>query len=224
MAETRIPVKTILRNDTAASWTAANPVLLKGECGLEVDTLKLKFGDGVKAWNELSYFTMEAAAVTGLGTAATLDSGIEAGNVPVLGEDGKLNTSVIPAIALTETFEVDSEAAMLALEAQPGDIAIRSDANKTYILKAAPATNAENWTMLKTPTDGVLSVNGKTGAVTLNTDDVAEGSTRQYFTRERATANFNANIAETAVAALKDGDNVIMKTDTLILNGGNASG
>lgn len=45
-----------LKRGTAAVWTAKNPVLKAGEPGLETDTLKLKFGDGVKAWNDLTYF------------------------------------------------------------------------------------------------------------------------------------------------------------------------
>lgn len=44
-----------LRNGTAAAWTAANPVLLAGEVGLESDTRKLKLGDGTTAWNSLLY-------------------------------------------------------------------------------------------------------------------------------------------------------------------------
>jgi len=43
------------RRDTAANWTAVNPVLLSGEWGLETDTRKLKIGDGVTAWNALAY-------------------------------------------------------------------------------------------------------------------------------------------------------------------------
>lgn len=224
MASVKMPGKLILRNDTAKNWSAANPVLLKGEVGLENDTMKVKAGDGVKVWNDLPYFTLEASAVTGLGTAATLDSGVSAGNVPVLGEDGRLNAAVMPAIALTDVFEVADEAAMLALNVQPGDIAIRSDENKTYILKQSPATEAANWTTLKTPTDGVISVNGQTGAVTLTSDNLDEGSENLYFTEDRAAASFNANAAKTTVASLKDGGNVLMSTDTLILNGGNASG
>lgn len=224
MSEVRIPTKVIMRNDTAENWLTANPVLLKGEWGLETDAMKVKAGDGVKAWKDLPYFTVEAGAVEGLGTAATLDSGIEAGNVPVLGEDGKLNTAVLPAIALTDVFEAASEAAMLALAAQTGDIAIRSDVSKTFILKQSPATTLGNWVALKTPTEGVLSVNGLTGAVTLTTDNVAEGETNQYYTEARATANFTANIAKASVASMKDGGSVLLKTDTLILNGGNAGG
>lgn len=45
------------RNDTAANWTLYNPTLAKGEIGLESDTRKLKFGDGVTVWNSLPYFS-----------------------------------------------------------------------------------------------------------------------------------------------------------------------
>lgn len=45
-----------LRNDTAANWTSANPVLAAGEMGVESDTRKAKFGNGTTAWNSLSYF------------------------------------------------------------------------------------------------------------------------------------------------------------------------
>ena len=50
-----------LRRDTAANWQAENPVLAQGEAGLETDTAKLKFGDGVTAWNSLPYFASGGA-------------------------------------------------------------------------------------------------------------------------------------------------------------------
>lgn len=43
------------RRKTAANWTSTNEVLLEGEMGLETDTRKFKFGDGVTAWNSLTY-------------------------------------------------------------------------------------------------------------------------------------------------------------------------
>lgn len=55
-----------LRNDTAANWTTANPVLCQSEMGVENDTHKLKIGDGVTAWNDLEYFGMSEAAVSAL--------------------------------------------------------------------------------------------------------------------------------------------------------------
>lgn len=44
-----------LRNDTAANFTASNPVLAAGEVGIEWDTGKQKNGDGTTAWNSLPY-------------------------------------------------------------------------------------------------------------------------------------------------------------------------
>jgi hypothetical protein len=44
-----------LRNDTAANWTAANPILAVGEIGLESDTNKFKIGNGSEAWNSRTY-------------------------------------------------------------------------------------------------------------------------------------------------------------------------
>ena len=44
-----------LRHDTAANWTTANPLLLTGEFAYELDTGKIKVGDGVTRWNSLAY-------------------------------------------------------------------------------------------------------------------------------------------------------------------------
>jgi hypothetical protein len=85
---------------------------------------------------------------------------------------GKLPTSQLPALAITDTFTVASQAAMLALSCEVGDVAVRSDTSATYILAAAPATVLGNWVKLATPTDLVVSVNGKQGVVVLNAADV----------------------------------------------------
>lgn len=339
-----------IRNDIAANWTATNPILLKGELGIENDTRKIKIGDGVTAYNALKYasahevnvatanptaadtnydigsfwvntangtiFTLIAKtttavwkrlitaeeievvaeaqvaqklktartiSITGDGTGATTfdgsenvaitlilkNSGVGAGtytkltvdakgivtaaeqlsetDIPTLhlakiadagtaaGKDvgtsvgnlievlanGKIDESVLPSIAITETFEVANQAEMLALNAQTGDVAVRSDENKCYILKQAPATTLANWVLLRTPTDLVLSVNGKTGAVVLTTTDVAEGN-NLYYTEARATANFNTNYAAKSSAGLTDGATIVHSSDVLVLNGGKA--
>lgn len=44
-----------IRRDVAADWTADNPVLEEGQLGGELDTGKLKFGNGVDAWADLPY-------------------------------------------------------------------------------------------------------------------------------------------------------------------------
>ena len=60
MAEKTIKTKIQLRNDLAATWNSKNPVLLKGEMGVETDTRKIKIGDGTTAWKALSYVGADA--------------------------------------------------------------------------------------------------------------------------------------------------------------------
>ena len=50
-----VALKILLRNDTAENWTTANPILGQGEMGIEIDTQKFKFGDGVTPWILLPY-------------------------------------------------------------------------------------------------------------------------------------------------------------------------
>ena len=237
MAQT-LKVETLqMRNDTAANWNSKNPVLAKGEMGVEIDTKKFKFGDGITKWQELSYASsneydlptattstlggvksqaagtdkvvvasdgtmsvsevtaatklktarsitlsgdvsgsasfdgsaavaiqanlgnsgvtagtytkvtvdakgrvttatnlsesdipnLSTSKITGIGTAATKNVGSAAGNVPMLNESGKLDESILPALAITEPHVVDNEEEMLALEAQTGDVAVRKE-------------------------------------------------------------------------------------------------
>ena len=44
------------RRDSSTAWGVSNPILAQGEMGLETDTFKFKFGDGVLHWNLLPYF------------------------------------------------------------------------------------------------------------------------------------------------------------------------
>ena len=322
MAQT-LKVETLqMRNDTAANWNSKNPVLAKGEMGVEIDTKKFKFGDGITKWQELSYASsneydlptattstlggvksqaagtdkvvvasdgtmsvsevttatlsgdvsgsasfdgsaavaiqanlgnsgvtagtytkvtvdakgrvttatnlsesdipnLSTSKITGIGTAATKNVGSAAGNVPMLNESGKLDESILPALAITEPHVVDNQEEMLALEAQTGDVAVRTDGAGSFILKQSPASVLDNWIQLRGATAAVLSVNGKTGAVTLTTSDIAEGS-KLYYTDERATTNFNTNIAKTKVESLSDGVSYVKNSDTFILNCGNA--
>lgn len=117
--------------------------------------------------------TAKQEVVDSLGSAASKDVGTAAGNVPVLDANGKLVESIIPAVAITETYVVDSQSAMLALSAQVGDVAIRTDVSKSFILQSLPATTDANWKELLTPDCKVISVNGKQGAVVLTGDNIA---------------------------------------------------
>lgn len=90
-----------------------------------------------------------------------------------LGADSKVPTSQLPALAITDTFVVASEAAMLALTAERGDVAIRTDETKSYILATDDPTLLANWKEILTPAGAVISVNGQTGVVVIPTDPAA---------------------------------------------------
>ena len=120
-----------------------------------------------------------------LGSASRYNVGSGTGNIPVINSDGKLNNSIIPQIAITNTFVVSSEAEMLKLsQAEIGDICVRNDVSKSYILKAEPYSTLSNWQELKTPTDKVTSVNGKTGAVNITLSELGGVSTSAFNTHK----------------------------------------
>lgn len=57
------------RIDTAANWTALNPVLLAGEMGVELgNPLKFKIGDGTTPWNSNPVYFLPGGGTTGGGT------------------------------------------------------------------------------------------------------------------------------------------------------------
>jgi hypothetical protein len=91
-----------------------------------------------------------------------------ANGIAELDGNGLVPTHHLPALAITTTQVVNSQSAMLALTAQIGDVAVRTDVNKSFILTATPASTLANWQELLTPTDSVLSVDGSTGAVSLS--------------------------------------------------------
>ena len=90
-----------------------------------------------------------------------------ADGVATLDAGGKVPASQLPAIAVTDTFPVASQVAMLALDAQMGDVAVRTDISKSFILAGDDPSDLGDWQELLTPVSPVQSVNGQTGTVVL---------------------------------------------------------
>jgi len=82
-----------------------------------------------------------------------------------------------PGSGSSQVFSVASQAAMLALAAQVGDIAVRSDISTSFVLAASDPSQIANWTEILAPGGGgggaVTSVAGRTGAVTLSAADIS---------------------------------------------------
>jgi hypothetical protein len=190
----------------------------------------MPFNDNLPAENTDPWYTPLVAAwanlktfVNGLETAigtkvnsSTYVAGL-AGKADLVG--GVIPTSQLPPLAINDTFTVASQAAMLALTAQVGDVAIRTDTSNTYILSAEPATTLGNWKALLSP-GTVVSVAGKTGVVSLVKADVGLGAVDN-------TSDVNKPISSATQTALNgkastgDLDNVFTLANTKVtgLNG-----
>ena len=144
-----------------------------------------------------------------------------------LNASGKLDDSVLPALAIVNTYVVADETAQLALTVQVGDVAIRSDSSRTYINATGSNTEMADWQEILTPGAGVTGVaagdgldfttitgsgsvvlgdpssvtasstnavteTSHTHALSIDSDDVGEGSTNLYYTDTRARASLSA--------------------------------
>lgn len=85
---------------------------------------------------------------------------------------GVIPTGQIPSLAISDVFTVANQAAMLALTAQRGDMALRTDNGHRYVLSTDSPGTLSDWIDLGAATDAVASVNGQTGIVVLGKSDV----------------------------------------------------
>jgi hypothetical protein len=139
---------------------------------------------------ELLFVRDDKELWVGKGTGeALIKIGQDMSNVVVTDGSGKIDPSVLPALAISETFTAADEAEQLGLTVQAGDICVRTDENKSYIALNDTNGAMSDWQELLTPGDAVQSVNGKTGVVVLGTDDIDEGAVNLYFTDARAKAS-----------------------------------
>jgi len=132
----------------------------------------------------------------------TLQKGANNG-ICQLDANGLIPTNHLPPLAITDVHVVANEAARLALTAQEGDVAIQEDNSSSWIY------DGYGWVQFGL-SGGVLSVNGQTGTVSLDSDDISEGANNIYFTNDLArtaavvnsTAGTETNQAP-SVAAMK---------------------
>ena len=96
------------------------------------------------------------------------------GSVNYADVEGKVPRSALPDLGIAP-MPVKSEAEMLNLPAVVGNMAIRTDLGKTFVLMEEPASTLGNWLELVTTSD-VQSVNGQTGNVQLTKADVGLGN------------------------------------------------
>jgi len=129
-----------LRNGTAAAWTAANPVLLLGEMGIETDTRRYKIGDGTTAWSGLSYY-IEGIAIRGQCSKMT-DGDIEIGSQGAYVTTGLTaaldgDTAYGMVLGTTDTFGLKNNSGGTKLFRVYGSIDATDGNNSTLGIKLA---------------------------------------------------------------------------------------
>lgn len=105
----------------------------------------------------------DLALDSALGTAATLDAGTSAGNVPVLDGAGKIVSAVLPSY-VDDVVEYANLAAFPAT-GETGKIYVAIDTNKTYRWSGSA--------YIEISSSPVTSVAGRTGVVTLSNTDIS---------------------------------------------------
>lgn len=121
------------RSGTAAQWTAVNPILALGEQGIETDTRKVKYGDGVTAWNSLTY----ASYTLPIATTSILGGVISDGNS--INVDG---TGVISTVSVGKIKQQVKNATGSILT--KGQAVYINGANGTNVTVALAQANAES--------------------------------------------------------------------------------
>jgi len=116
------------------------------------------------------------------------------GGVAALDANGKVPGQNLPSLSSTNVHVVNSENAMIALNASEGDQAVRLDAAKSFIKVDNYVGQLASWVELSNIGTGpVQAVNGKSGNITLTTLDITE-DTNLYYTDTRVDNRILAKI------------------------------
>jgi hypothetical protein len=130
---------------------------------------------------------------------ANVVGSLTAGSNITIGQDGTIDADVLGALTAGDGINIDNgiisvgdiaiatvqtaanETEHLALSTQQGDVVIRTDQNKSYIHNGGTAGTIADFTELATNTNGVLSINGSSGAVTFNKSDLNDYSANEFI-------------------------------------------
>jgi len=158
--------------------------------------------------SDLALKASNSALTSGLALKIDAAQKGAANGVATLNALGIIPSNQLPPVTLSSTNVVGSDATMTALSsATVGSIAVRTDANKNYVLSALPASTLANWVELLTPAAPVQAVNGYTGSVNLTKTDFDLGNVDN-------TSDANKPISNDTQTALD------LKANTTDLNAG----
>jgi hypothetical protein len=186
-----------LRRGLASEWTTANPILALGEMGIETDTRKFKFGNGLLAWNSIEYAvdknqiglseidnTSDENKPISIATQEALDLKAESSFVS---SELALKANSSSVYTKTETDSIASNAVSSAVSSANG----YTDTKVAGIVNSAPAT-------LDTLNELATALgNDPNFATTTATLIGTKANSADVYTKTQSDANFepkNSNI------------------------------
>ncbi|WP_324723865.1 hypothetical protein [Lelliottia sp. JS-SCA-14] len=131
---------------------------------------------------------------------------LEKSKVAVTGDDGKIPGSMIPSMAISETYVVNSLAEMLALNANVGDVAKRADLGVSFILSQEPSSSESNWVQLN---DDVLNQLAQSDGASL----IGFNSETLFEVAGRVDKKLNGSYTFSSGGALQDKKDFIYSDD-----------
>lgn len=151
------------------------------------------------------------------GLQGALDAKQPVGSYATLDGLGRVPNAQLPPLAITDTYTAASEAAMLALSLQRGDVVIRTDISRTYVARVdAPAAVAD-FSELLSPVAPVQSVNGQIGVVNVTLDSLGyvapDPPDLSAYARSGVVNGLSADVLLTPTAGTQDSGVIVKSPD-----------
>jgi len=178
----------VATNNAKISFDSTSSTKLSGiESGAEVNPTST---DGLSEGSTNLYYTDARVSANSAVAANTAKTGITSQQAA----DITTNNAKV-GITTTQSNAITTNSAKVSFPEAPND-------GDSYVRKN------EGWESLTHPADAVTSVNGETGVVVLDSDDITEGTSNLYFTDARVSANSDvtANTAKVGITTQQASD------------------
>ena len=160
-----------IRRDTADNWVEHDPILAQGEFGYEIDTDKIKIGDGIVTWNNLPYHVGDVKSVSGKTGHVILDKqDVGLGNVDNTSDSAK------PISTDTQTA-LNTKVDKVAGKGLSTEDYTTTEKNKLSGIATGATANSSDATLLARA--------NHTG--TQSADTITDGTTNKAFTATEKT-------------------------------------
>jgi hypothetical protein len=218
-----------LRRGSAQEWSNVNPTLAIGELGIEIDTGRIKIGDGVTSWNSLKY---ERPLESITNTPNTLVQRDADGNFQAGAITGSLIGNAATATRLANTRQIALTGDVTASATFDGS----ANLNLSSALQIVPSlphydgtiTSSGSYTKVTVDAKGrITNASNPNNIADYNLDGILEGISAQGFDRDLQGI---ADLSTTGIITRVSDGNIATRTVTgtagriSVTNGSGVSG